>query len=177
MIDVEDRDENRRLAKHILNSRKYGSLGVSLLAVGEVLGKMAQDRGMDTCLTAMRHLRRMLDDGTLFLRGFGRGNEAMCISLEMMAVDPMVTPSDALIIACALLDDECTGLLTIDEEIIYSREVSKLMTQHGVRAIDPRVLVKGRSCSRHTANLRLSAETITMPLQQSLEHVRVHALP
>ncbi|MEI6796398.1 MAG: hypothetical protein WCK39_06010 [Methanomassiliicoccales archaeon] len=95
MLDDNDREKNRKTAKHILNSKKYGNLGVSIYAIGEVLGKMTQDREIETCLVAITDLRRMIRDGVLFLRGFGPDEIAFGICMEIMAADQMITPGDA----------------------------------------------------------------------------------
>jgi len=142
-----------------------------MLAIGEVFSKMAEDRRRETCLIATTQLQSMLESGTVFIRGFRSGIVITKIANEILTIDPMITPNDALIITNALADDECSGLLTLDHDILRSIRLERLMDHYGVKAIDPRVLIKGSVSSRYSADLYLPAETITRPMPPSPQHV------
>jgi hypothetical protein len=175
LIDPEDELENRRIGRRILNSGRYGKLAISLQAMGEVAGVMAMDRDLSTYLEAMESLWRMIEGGSMRLTGFADGC-ALAEALSMLGADSRLTPGDALIVACALADDDCNGLITLDREILFSPHLTRMLGERGKRIVDPREVFIGRD-DVLTAFKYIRPERITITSAQSPHHVRVDALP
>lgn len=164
MLDPEDDAANRSEAMHILNSSPHVRFKVSILAIGEVMGKMAEKRGADATAEAAAQLSRLFRGRKFVLYGIGKGSEAMMVADEIMRMDHMITPSDALLAACALVDKECTSFTTTDQRLIDSIPFTARANSRRLRIVDAR---KHRS-RIHTSkvgrevSMCIRKETITM---------------
>ncbi|MEI6795289.1 MAG: hypothetical protein WCK39_00340 [Methanomassiliicoccales archaeon] len=165
MVDPDDSEENRSRARRLFNSNPSWQFRVSILAVGEVVGKMAETRSASASSEATAELSRLFRRRRLELHGIGKGIEATELATQMMKADPLLTPTDALLVACAFADDECNVFATADEGLVESSTVDRQATLHCVRIYDARApRQKG-----HTSRLGNEANMILRqmdPLQQ-----------
>ncbi len=56
---------------------------------------------------------------------------------EVLDEDNRISFSDALIVASALTDCECSGLVTLDRAILTSRGLKNLASKYGKRIVGP----------------------------------------
>lgn len=138
LIDPDDNQDNRSRAKRLLNSSHGGRFKISILAAGEVLGKIAETKSVSSAAEAAAELSRMFRRRKLSLYGIGRREAAMALAVELMRGDPMITPSDALLVACAFEDSECSVFATSDDTLIESRYIGMYAISHGPKILDAR---------------------------------------
>lgn len=157
LVDPDDSEENHSRARRLFNSSPSAQFRVSILAVGEVVGKMAETRSASIGAEATAELSRLFRRGRLELYGIGKGIEATELATLMMKADPLLTPTDALLAACAFADDECDVFATADGGLVESSTVDIQATLHGVRIHDARAPRQKRHASRlgNEANMML----------------------
>jgi predicted nucleic acid-binding protein len=148
MVDPDDSEENRSRARRLFNSNPSAQFKVSILAVGEVVGKMAETRSASVGAEATAELSRLFRRRRLELHGIGKGIEATELATQMIKADPLLKPADALLVACAFADDECGVFATADEGLVESSIVGRQATLHGVRIHDARAPRQKRHASR-----------------------------
>lgn len=165
MLDSHDEAGNRTEAMHLLNSSPSVCFRVSILAVGEVMGKMAEARSAPVCAEAAAQLSRLFRRHRIELYGIGRGSEAMILAEDIMKKDHMIAPTDALLVACALVDDECTSFATTDRKLIGSIPLLSVAATRGLRIFDARQHVARRPAAQmgRGANMMLPQETSSGP--------------
>ena len=136
LLDHEDQQDTRSKARRLVNSMTGSVFRVSILAVGEVLGKMAEERGAAASGDAASELSRLFRGGRLQLYGIGKGSEVSSLVTALMAADGLLSPADAFLVACALADEEATVFATLDQDIIHSRIVKSHAAQRALRILD-----------------------------------------
>jgi hypothetical protein len=137
---------------------------------------MAKDRPLGAYMEAMGDLWRLLRDEEIGIVGFDSRESTIQGVLTGLEEDHRLTPVDAMIVAAALMNDDCTGFLTIDREIVRNRMVRIMMKQRGKWIRHP----DSSSAAGDYAgcgNPEFSVERITFCSAQSPPHVRVDALP
>lgn len=158
MLDADDDRGNRREAIHLLNSSSDLCFRVSIVAIGEVVGKMAESNNTTMTVEAAARLSKLFRGHRLELYGMGRGSNAMLVADEIMDADHLITPSDAFLVACALGDGECTGFATMDHLLIKSIAVISRASARGLRIIDVRTDRKPKRASygERPVNMKIS---------------------
>ena len=159
LIDPDDIPKNRSRAKRLLNSSHEARYKMSTLAAGEVLGKIAETRSVSSAAEATAELSRLFRRRKLSLYGIGRREETMELAVELMKGDTMITPTDALLVACAFEDSECGAFASSDDVLIESRVIQTLATSYGVKILDARE-PRGKSS---TSRLGREANMILRP--------------
>lgn len=167
MLDPEDESGKRTEATHLFNSSRGVRFRISILAVGEVMGKMAETRSATACADAAAHLSRLFRGRRLDLFGIGKDCEAMLLANELMEADHMLTPADALLVACALLDDECTTFATTDRRLSESIPLLAQAERSGLKILDARTHRSGRNTSQLGRTAHLCLRRATQPLSET----------
>lgn len=165
MLDSLDDSRRRSESKHLFNSLTALQFRVSLLAVGEVLGKMAESRSASVCAEAAAELSRLFRGSRLDLYGIGKGTEAFVLAFDIMNADALITPADAFLVACALVDDDCNRFATTDQSLLESRTLRSQAASHGVKMFDARNLRWKRQAAQigREVNMRIPQETSSGP--------------
>lgn len=135
-VDSEDRKERRNEAKHLLNSASRTSFRVSILAIGEVFGKMAEVRDPAVNAEAAAEFRRLVKRGRIDIYGIGKDVEAIKLAAEMMNSDYAMAPADAILLACAFTDERCRTFVTSDQRIIRDANIQARATSCKVQIMD-----------------------------------------
>jgi hypothetical protein len=136
IIDRDDNKERKRIVRHLMNTTLDRPFRVSLVAVGEVTGKMAEDSSVSACAEAGAELRKLFMKRRLELFGMGRGGEVLNMAGLIQDLDPLLTPSDIVIVACALVDPQCGRFLTVDDKLLESRSLKRLGRENQVLLVD-----------------------------------------
>ncbi|MEI6796112.1 MAG: hypothetical protein WCK39_04540 [Methanomassiliicoccales archaeon] len=139
LVDPDDDPANRSEAKRLLNSSPEARFRISILAAGEVIGKIAETKSVSCGAGATAELSRLFRRRRLDMRGIGKGYEAMELAVELMKSDPLITPADALLVAIASKDDECDAFATLDNTILESKVLERQATSYRVRVLDARM--------------------------------------
>lgn len=165
MMDKDDDAENRRTARHLMNTHHGRPFRVSIAAIGEVFGKMAEDSDIATCAEAGAELRKLFLRGDLELFGMGCGNDIWGIAQKILEQDPRLTNSDIMIASSALADPQCDGFLTKDFSLMESRVLAEMGNERGVAIINPELISKH---ARSSCSLRSKDKSIrTDPIRNS----------
>jgi hypothetical protein len=141
LLDAAEDMKRKSDAIHLVNSNRDHAFRVSMLAMGEVFGKLAETRSASECGDAAAGLSRLLRTEKVELYGIGKGEEAMEIAVTIMEGDPLISPADALLIGCALSDAECSAFITLDRMLGESRVLRKIASKHRVRVLLPEEIV------------------------------------
>ena len=160
-LDPNDKSEHRSESRHLMNSSPDTCFRISILAVGETLGKMAEVRDSATCAEAAAELSRLLRAGKMELHGIGRGGEALRLAVEMMKSDHMLTPTDAVLMACASMDPECTAFATTDKMLAENMVIAETASTHGVKIVDARRPVRKKGVSQLGRAMKTSRRQTT----------------
>jgi hypothetical protein len=136
LADPDDDCEKKRDAKHLLNSSRNVSLRMSILAVGEVLGLIAEKRGTYAYEEAAGRVGQLVRNGKIGLYGIGQGRTAIRIADQIMLEDPLMTTTDAMLVACAMTDEKCSVFGTFDQRIVQSSVLRRVGVAHGLRIVD-----------------------------------------
>jgi hypothetical protein len=118
-----------------VNSNRDHAFRVSILAIGEVFGKLAETRSASECGEAAAGLSRLFRSEKVTLYGIGKGEEGMEIAVAIMEEDPLIGPADALLIGCALSDVECRAFITLDMMLGESHVLQEIASKHRVRIL------------------------------------------
>lgn len=138
LIDPGDKSDRRVESRHLLNASLGVQFRVSILAIGEFLGKMVEVRSTSAYTEAATELSRLFHGGRLDLFGIGREIEVFALAFETMALDRFLSPADAFLVASAMVDEECSAFATMDRPLLESIALKKLAASHGVKILDAR---------------------------------------
>jgi len=77
------------------------------------------------------------------------GGEVPCVRIsealqKVLEADDRISVNDALIIAHALVDRDCAGLITVDSDILHSKSLYRLAREYGKKLVGPEHLGCGR---------------------------------
>jgi hypothetical protein len=135
LLDPEDERERISRARRLINSRSDATFRVSILAIGEVFGKMAETRPASACGDAAAELSRLIRSERIELYGIGKRNEALNIAASVIGNDPLVSPADALLVSCAMTDKACGTFVTMDRILRESSLMRDLASEHDLRVV------------------------------------------
>lgn len=152
MVDEEDDARKRRLASHLLHANRGRPFRVSIIAIGEVFGKMAESSKMASCADSAIELRRLFHKDALELFGLGRDREIVDIADAILKRDLRLTPTDVMIVASAMTDPQCGRFVTLDHSLLESKVLDKIGRDRGIAIEDPGLVMKpsDSSCSMRT---------------------------
>lgn len=167
MMDPEDENGKRNEARHLFNSSPGVRFRISILAIGEVMGKMAETRSASACAEAAAHLSRLFRGNRLDLFGIGKDGEAMLLANELMELDHMLTPADALLAACAMIDEDCSTFATTDRRLAESVSLLSEAERRGLRILDARTHRSGRTILQLGRTVHLCLRRSTRPLAET----------
>ncbi len=154
-------DENPDMyneAKRWLPRSRQPPLRVSHVAVGEafdgIAGKGKMDcEGLDC---AMIEYNRLVHDGRLLeVKGIPDVRPFHETALRLHRWDNRLEPNDCLLLALALVDDECGSFLTSDPVMVKSRKLMDLALDN-----DTRIVPFGERRTERTRRKRYSGRTI-----------------
>lgn len=133
-----DRDEEvglRELARRLFYRRRgQPRVCISLPVAGEFVETLARDKDGEGFKRVLDELWDFLAGDRLVLFGLGRTpTEAFEIAQHLQGEDPLLTPTDALIVACLLADEEAQNLYTTDPTMIDSRVIRMKCKARGKR--------------------------------------------
>lgn len=147
-LDSEDKKERRAEAMHLKNTASGVKFRASILAVGEVFGKMVQNRDSVTCAEAAAELNRLVVGGRIDLYGVGKGIEVVELATELMTSDYALTPADAILLACAFTDAGCRVFATADQRVVKNVHIQAQASSRKVRILDVRRPVHKKGSSQ-----------------------------
>ena len=143
----------RSIFKCLVSKAKF-TYKVSVVALGELLLKYS---GLQSRNGWERHLYEVakLIDKIIHPYVATRrecpvgGGDASCDNIskvlqKVLETDYHISVNDALIIAHALVDEDCAGLITTDRKILRSESLHKLAREYGKKLVGPEHLGCGR---------------------------------
>jgi hypothetical protein len=98
---------------------------VSLAALGELVATLAKDAGAAEFSARMDMLHKHIREGRLLIYGLGdRDRKAAELVVSLMERDGLLDPTDAVIVACMLTDEEADLLYTTDLKVLTSKVIA-----------------------------------------------------
>jgi len=110
--------------KQLVYKRKRQELIVSTPVIGELFSKLPERYDTNKFSEMASKFFKFLKEEKLKTWHYGESNtKVFNIVVQLREADICVTPSDALIIACAIEDKNCTLLYTTDNVILNSTKL------------------------------------------------------
>ncbi|MEI6797362.1 MAG: hypothetical protein WCK39_10910 [Methanomassiliicoccales archaeon] len=127
---------------------------------------MAEERDPSICAEAAAELHRLLKSGRVDLYGMGKGNEVIALALELMEHDHRATPTDCMLVACALVDKSCYSFATSDQKILMSPDIWTRARSTKVHILDAsgRIHKRGAMPLGKPANMMLRRSVSESPI-------------
>lgn len=139
-----DRDDDPDLVDgaHKLLQRSNGPLEVCHVSIGEAFATMAEDedRQAEDLCGAAQSFRSMLETGSLKICGFHNHKETHSLALRLHKEDDYLEANDGIILANALLCDECHTFYTRDSQMLVSRAVKSIAEEYETAIKSPPVV-------------------------------------
>jgi predicted nucleic acid-binding protein len=158
MLDPDDKRDIRDKAKHLLNSSPHRHFRTSILAIGEVFGRMAETRSANASAEAAAALSLLVRRDRVELFGIGRDSRAIDLASQLMSSDRLISPTDALLVACALEDDDCVIFATEDRRLVENSSLRTQASAHGVSIMNS-IDAVGKRGSAHLGTAFKQLET------------------
>ena len=138
MIDQTDvvyKENSDKLDKIKRGARKE-RLKVPIPVIGEAFMKLSKNRDPSVKRDAFRTLDKLIADKRVELVAFGHGSDAFTYAKQLMEVcnksqysQDTLYPMDALIIADAIIDNECSKVYTSDFLLLMNEELQNKVNE------------------------------------------------
>jgi len=141
LVDKNDDRDLREGAQKMLRGHEE-PLEVCHIAIGEAFATMVEDkdRTADDCSEAIRAFHHMIGANSIRICGFHNHKETHALALRLHKEDPMLEANDGIILANALLCDDCDEFFTRDPKILVSKTVRTIAAEYSTRIKEPPVL-------------------------------------
>jgi len=106
-------------------------LKASELAVGELVRVLYEKQRAEKAKSFLIHLSTLIEHRTVIIYSYRRTLEELAnIVTEIRRGDNRIEINDILIVAQAMLDQECVGILTFDRLILGSKGLKRVLEEH-----------------------------------------------
>lgn len=125
--------ELREGARRLFHSGRQLLPCASIPALGELTLVLYQDRvGRDWITSAVDWVYQGVEHGNMELFGIGAPEAVVAdVAAEIRSRDPLVSPTDAAIVACMFEDPEADVLHTTDGTLLENRSVTEMARERG----------------------------------------------
>ena len=130
MFDDSDDKDLAKASTHLLRGANSGMVfKASLTALGEALKHSYQDANM--CHACADSLHRQMSSRKIEIYGYGRREDpnVFVYANELIGRDELLQRADALILATALTDADCSTLFTTDRILLESMNLGRYIEE------------------------------------------------
>ena len=136
IVDEKDDPDFRTGARSLLQ-KASSSLEMCHVVVGETFATLALDkeRNADDCSEAMRVFHRLLEAESLQICGLKNHKETHILAKMLHEEDSMLEPNDGLILANALVCDNCGSFHTADPTVLTSKTLGAIAAEYSTKIV------------------------------------------